>query len=160
MVTDVPEMELLKGQMAPIPFPVVSLLVKMPCSLSGRQESANQMESISILVSLGNLSSFLPPLPPKQLMNLTEICLCFFHDSPQSECRIKSRKWEETDVKVQNSHGFCRKGVHGGYEMRSLCVANSTVLLWQVPLAKPNSFSHLAMVLHLGLETGLQSKCQ
>lgn len=42
--------------------------------------------------------------------------------------------------------------------MRSLCVANSIVLLWQVLLAKPNSFSHLAMVLHLKLETGLQSK--
>lgn len=106
MVTDVPEMKLLKGQMAPIPFPVVSLLVKMPCSMSGGQESANQMESISVLVSLGDLSSFLPPLLTKQLISLPEIHLFFFRDLPQSECRIKARKREETNAQVQNSHGF------------------------------------------------------
>lgn len=159
-VTDVPEMELLKGQMAPIPFPVVSLLVKMPCSLSGRQESASQMKSISILVSLGDISSFLTPLLTKQLISLPEMCSCFFHDLPQPECRIKASKQEETNAKVQHSHGFCCRGVHGGCEMRTLCVANSIVLLWQMPLAKPNSFSHLAVVLYLELETGLQSKCQ
>lgn len=123
--------------MAPIPFPVVSLLVKMPCSMSGRQESANQMESISILVSLGDLSSFLPPLLSKQLISLPEICLCFFHDLIQSECRIKARKWEETNAEVQNLHGFCCKSVHEEYEMRSLCVANSTVLLWLNQIASP-----------------------
>lgn len=85
--------------------------------MSGRQESANQMENISILVSLGDLSSFLPLLFTKQLISLPEIRLCFFHDLLQTECRIKARKREETNAEVQNSHGFCCVGVFMGYEV-------------------------------------------